>query len=97
MSLLWLFRKRGFSVSGDFRRQLSDLIRNLHNSKTVQVQDTLFNGHLAAPVWEFVGVFDGQELGIRPGAWASRLTKEAIAVVLAREDVFQRREYGDWD
>ena len=95
MSLLWLFRKRGFSVSGDFRRQLSDLIRNLRNSKTVQVQDTLFNGPLEPSVWEFVGVFTGQELGIRPGAWTSRLTREAIEVVQEREH--GRLGYGDWD
>jgi hypothetical protein len=95
MSLLWLFRKRGFSVSGDFRARISDLIRNLHNSKMVFSQSRLDGSHVDASVWESVGVFNGQELGIHSGAWAARLSKEAIDVVLARETVFQRGGYGD--
>lgn len=95
MSLLWLFRRRGFSVSGDFRARISDLIRTLRNSKT-EIHQARLDGTLADPsVWEFVGVFDGQELGIRPGAWAARLSREAIAVVQAREHGYC--EYGHWD
>jgi hypothetical protein len=97
MSLLWLFRRRAFSVSGDFRRQLSDLIRLLHNSKTVNAQARL-DGSLQDPsVWEFVGVFLGSELGIHSGAWASGLSPEAIELVLEREKEFKDREYGDYD
>ncbi|MCJ7482949.1 MAG: hypothetical protein MUO31_08285 [Thermodesulfovibrionales bacterium] len=95
MSLLWLFRKRGFSVSGDFRARISDLIRTLHNSKMVFSQSRLDGSCVDASVWEFVGVFSGQELGIHSGAWTSRLGREAIDVVLERETVFQRGGYGD--
>ena len=95
MSLLWLFRKRGFSVSGDFRRQLSDLIRNLRNSKTERRQSRLDGSLESASVWEFVGVFGGQELGIRPGAWASRLSREAIQLVQERENEWKGS--GQWD
>ena len=97
MSLLWLFRRRGFSVSGDFRARLSDLIRTLHNSKT-EIRQARLDGSLEdASVWEFVGVFTGQELGIRPGAWTSRLDPHAVAVVLDRESVFHRSAYGECD
>ena len=96
MSLLWLFRKRGFSVSGDFRTRLSDLIRNLHNSK-MEIRQSRLDGSLEeASVWEFVGVFTGQELRIRLGAWASRLDREAVELVLAREAVF-KVGHGDYD
>jgi hypothetical protein len=95
MSMLWLNRKRSFSVSGDFRRQLSDLIRTLHISKT-EIRQARLDGSLEdASVWEFVGVFSGQELGIRPGAWTSRLDAHAVAVVLDRESVFHRSAYGE--
>jgi hypothetical protein len=96
MSLLWLFRRRGFSVSGDFRARLSDLIRTLHNSKT-EIRQARLDGSLEdASVWEFVGVFSGQELGIRQGVWTSRLDAHAVGVVLDRESVFHRSAYGEW-
>lgn len=36
LALLWLHGKRSFSVSGDFREKISDLIRCLHNSNPSQ-------------------------------------------------------------
>ena len=97
MSLLWLFRKRGFSVSGDFRERLSDLIRNLHNSKT-DIRQSRLDGTLEeASVWEFVGVFTGAELRIPSSVWASRLDKDQIGLVLERESVSRARGFGDWD
>jgi proteasome lid subunit RPN8/RPN11 len=98
MSLLWLFRKRGFSVSGDFRTRISDLIRNLHNSKT-EIHQARLDGSLEeCPIWEFVGVFTGQELGIHHGLWASRLNPAQIGLVLERESVScGARGFGDWN
>jgi len=40
-ALCWIFRKRAFSVSGSFRKALSDLITHLHNSNKPLVQTTL--------------------------------------------------------
>lgn len=92
MSLLWLFRKRSFSVSGDFRRQLSDLIRTLHNSNMVRRQARL-DGTLQDPsVWEFVGVFTGPELAYHGDRWSFRLDPSQIDVVLERES---ERRMGD--
>jgi hypothetical protein len=88
MSLLWLFRKRSFSVSGDFRRRLSDLIRLLHNSNMVFRQARL-DGTLQDPsVWEFVGIFTGSELAYHGERWSFRLDPSQIDVVLTREAEF---------
>lgn len=71
MALMWLFRKRSFAVSGDFRNALNDLIRNLHNSeKGFECQVNLFGGLVVSQVWfEWVGVFTKSELGIRVDSW----------------------------
>jgi hypothetical protein len=84
MALMWLFRKRSFSVSGDFRKMLSDLICSLRNSNGVLVQALLFGGVCEASVWEFVGVFSGVELGINPRFWSVRLKPEQIEIVLLK-------------
>jgi hypothetical protein len=98
MSLLWLFRKRSFSVSGDFRHRLSDLIRALHNSNMVFQQSRL-DGTLQDPsVWEFVGVFSGPELSYHGDRWSFRLDPGQIDVVLAREAEFHASiRGGDFD
>lgn len=98
MALMWLFRKQGFSVSGDFKKRLHDLIMVLHNSNMVLVQSFLFGGHEDVPIWEFVGVFSGRELGINSKTWSVRLKPEQIKIVLAKE--FESSTYGDvgeWD
>jgi hypothetical protein len=98
MSVLWLHRKRSFSVSGDFRARLSDLIRLLHNSK-MEICQTRLDGSLEAPsVWEFVGVFSGQELGHHGEGWTFHLSKPQIEVVLSREAEFRASgRIGDWN
>lgn len=95
-ALMWLFRKRGFSVSGDFRAQLSDLIALLHNSKMEKGQQSIDGSARAPTVWEFVGVFGFEELGIESKRWSGTLNKEQIGVVLERESK-SRGAYGDWD
>ena len=98
MSILWLHRKRSFSVSGDFRARISDLIRHLHNSK-MEIRQTRLDGSLEAPsVWEFVGVFSGEELNHRGEGWTFRLNKPQIELVLCREAEFKGiGRSGDWD
>jgi len=85
MAMMWLFRKRGFSVSGDFRSRLHDLIRHMHNSNMVEVQSRLDGSLEDKPVWEFVGVFSSKELGIRSDRWVTKLNKEQIETVLRLE------------
>jgi hypothetical protein len=98
MSILWLNRKRSFSVSGDFRARLHDWIRLMHNSK-MEICQARVDGSLQAPsVWEFVGVFSGQELSHHGEGWTFRLNKHQIKVVLEREAQFKPvGRFGDWD
>jgi hypothetical protein len=81
MSFMWLFRKRSYSVSGDWREIFSDLIRRLHNSN-MERQVDLEGNVISEPIWEFAGVFSGRALGINPYIWACRLNNEQIRVVL---------------
>jgi len=68
-SLMWLFRKRAFALSRDLARRLSDLIRDLHNSK---VQSTL-EGKLLETLWVWLGVFSASELGLDGSLWCVEL------------------------
>lgn len=95
MSLLWLFRKRSFSVSGDFRSRISDLIRTLHNSNMVFRQSRLDGSLQETSPWEFVGVFSGQELAYHGDRWSFRLDPGQVDVVLARADEWKGN--GNWD
>ena len=88
MSLMWLFKKRGFSVSGDFRSRLSDLIRSMHNSNMEFGQSRLDGSFEDAKVWEFVGIFSGSELGIHSNKWTFHLNKAQISTVLEKEARF---------
>lgn len=59
-AISWLFRKKSFNMSGDFRLKYSDLISTLRNSKLVQVD---FMGNLLPERrFEFVGVYSLAEL-----------------------------------
>ena len=85
MALMWLFRKRGFSVSGDFRSKLSDLIRLMRNSNMELRQCRLDGSFEDRRVWEFVGVFSGVELSIHSFLWFVCLNRDQVRVVLAKE------------
>jgi len=67
MSLMWLFSKRSFAVSGEFRSALSDLIRDMHNSEKGLVVQGDLDGHvLSLDVnIRWLGVFSSVELGIQ--------------------------------
>ena len=67
MALMWLYRKRSFAVSEEFRKALHDLIALRSNSKGKGMAQTLFDGSMAPKreVWyEWIGSFSKSELGI---------------------------------
>jgi len=81
LALTWVFRKRSFSVSGDFREKLSDLISNLHNSNMKGQRD--LEGNLVREwIWSLVGIFSGSELGIPSGIWGKEFEKEEVIRLL---------------
>lgn len=88
MSILWLHRKRSFSVSGNFRAALSDLIRLLHNSRRELRQIRLDGSIEPSTVWEFCGVFSGEELSHHGESWTFKLNRAQIETVLSREAEF---------
>jgi len=81
--LCWIFRKRSFSVSGDFRERIHDLIRAMHNSNMVGQLD--LEGNLIREwVYVFLGVFSGAELGIPSCIWVKELSLDEVAGFLDR-------------
>ena len=81
LAFMWLFRKRSYSVSGQWREIFSDLIGRLHNSN-MEIQVSLEGIRLEEPPWEFVGIFSGKDLGINRFLWTSRLNKAQIRMIL---------------
>lgn len=80
MALMWLFRKRSYAVSGEFRSALSDLIASKRNSKEICMAQTLLDGSMAPnlEVWyRWLGVFTLKDLEIEgdPPDWLIVLKK----------------------
>jgi Geminivirus Rep catalytic domain. len=84
LALCWLFRKRSFSVSGDFREVLSDLIRTLHNSNMLG-QQNLLGERVPDVSWLFVGIFSGERLGVPPWMWAARIEVDVVERLLGND------------
>lgn len=72
-ALLWLKKKKTFTMSGGFREALLDLISNLHNSKTHWAQKTLDGRILDDWIWTAHGVKSAGEVGVEPGVWVHSL------------------------
>lgn len=79
--LTWIFRKRSFSVSGDFREKLGDLISHLHNSNMGKQVD-LEGNFVSEWKFTFLGIWSAGELGIPPFVWFKRLEQEEVERLL---------------
>ena len=74
MTLLWLFRKRSFSISRDFQSIASRLDYSMHNSNQVS-----FSGKkLTQIVWRFLGIFTKSELKIEEEVWHIEIPKKIV-------------------
>jgi hypothetical protein len=79
LSLCWFFAKRAFSVSGKFRKRLSDLTKAMHNSNRKPVQMTLDNTPLEEDVTFYVmGFVPLSILGLKKGTFYAVLDDEQI-------------------
>ncbi len=78
LALCWVFRKRAFSVSGHFRRALSDLIMYLHISNKKLVQFTLSGQPLSEEKFYILGFVSSEVLQIEDECWFIMLTKKQI-------------------
>jgi hypothetical protein len=83
MALMWLHRKRSFSVSGSFGALWHDLICSMHNSNHERQVDLLGN---VVPVekWTFLGVFTARDLGLRDWEWAAEVSVDVVDHALER-------------
>jgi hypothetical protein len=83
MALMWLHRKRSFSVSGSFGRLWHDLIRSMHNSNH-ECQVDLEGNVVSDGKWEFLGVFTARDLGVKPWEWACSVSVDVVDHALER-------------
>lgn len=68
-AVTWIYRKKGFSLTLEFREKLHDLIALLHDRKR-GFQASLDGSRVQEWSWECLGVFPGADLGVRYGEWS---------------------------
>jgi hypothetical protein len=78
LAMCWVFRKKSFYVSGQFRKALSDLIASLCSSKTRKIQLNLLNEQLRSNPWKVLGFIGAFLLGFNVEVWTFRLTTEQM-------------------
>ena len=78
LALCWVYRKRAFAVSGSFRKALTDLITDLHNSNKPTAQVTLFGEIIPEEKYNLLGFVNGQDLQIEENTWFAILTSNQL-------------------
>ena len=71
-------QKRGFAVSGQFRKALTDLITDLHNSNKKLVQVTLSGNFLVEERFYLLGFVNAEVIGLEKNCWFALLTLKQI-------------------
>jgi hypothetical protein len=74
-SLLWIHRKKTYTMSQAFRKKFHDLITGKNNSKTLLMQETLEGELLDVWVWTFHGIRSFRDLDLDPEVWVHSLSK----------------------
>jgi len=90
LALCWAYMKRAFSVSGQFRRILSELIEKIGLKKTRQT--TLSGGALEDEKFHVLGFVPADVLSFRKEVWFSKLDSTQISLV--EEFLSRPRQYG---
>ena len=78
LALCWVFRKRAFSVSGSFRKALTDLITYLHNSNKKLVQVTLSGNILFEEKFHLLGFVNAEVIELEKNCWFALLTLKQV-------------------
>jgi hypothetical protein len=78
LALCWVYRKRAFSVSGSFRKALTDLITDLHNSNKPLVQITLFGEIIPEEKYFLLGFVAGKHIKLTEDTWFTILNSEQL-------------------
>jgi hypothetical protein len=79
LAMCWVFRKKAFYVSGQFRKALSDLIFAICSSKTKKIQLTLLGAQLEPNTWRVLGFVGVEIIGVNPGQWTILLSVKQIS------------------
>jgi hypothetical protein len=93
LAMLWMFRKRSFSVSRDFQAVIKakiDLIRTLHNSKLLGV--LVGAKSLLSQKWYCLGVAGGGLLGLDGAIWACEVEKDVVTRLIDLGVLHEPRE-----
>ena len=78
LALCWAFRKRAFSVSGQFRKALADLIEALHNSNKHMVQVSLSGEAILEEKFHVLGFVPIDVLDLLKSVWFCILNDRQI-------------------
>jgi hypothetical protein len=81
LALCWAFRKRAFSVSGQFRKALADLIVSMHNSNKYLVQVSLSGEVLNEEKVYVLGFVPIDVVGLASDVWFSMLDNKQMSAV----------------
>jgi hypothetical protein len=93
LALCWAFRKRAFSVSGQFRKALADLIEALHNSNKHLVQVSLSGEVIPEEKFSVLGFVPIDVLGLSEDIWFSILSSEQVSSI---DQFLSESRQGDW-
>jgi hypothetical protein len=78
LALCWVYRKRTFSVSGAFRKALTDLITDMHNSNKKSLQVTLTCEVLKEEQFFLLGFSKGEDIELEKDCWLAILSQRQI-------------------
>jgi hypothetical protein len=78
LALCWVYRKRAFAVSGSFRKALTDLITDLHNSNKPLVQITLLGEIIPEEKYSLLGFVNGNDLLLEENIWFTILNAKQL-------------------
>jgi len=93
LGLCWAFRKRAFSVSGQFRKALSDLIHIMHNSNRDSIQVSLSGEVLPEEKFSVLGFVPIDVIGLSEDIWFSVLSSEQVSSI---DRFLSESRQGDW-
>jgi hypothetical protein len=91
-AVMWLYRKRSFNISGDFRSKLLEFIKALRNSKKMQVD--LFGNVVPDHKISLVGVYSMSEISVycknlKNDAWFFSLSVDQVQKLIDRRLKFR--------
>ena len=83
MALLWVFRKRSFSISRDFQSMVSRLDSSMHNSNQLSLRGV----KLTQIVWHFMGIFEKSKLQITENEWNVEIPNKIVQELIKNREI----------